>query len=617
MSGLTFSSVWRSGSAAHRLLRQQTDGLSTRRVAAWGVTFALVLALLGCGFARWPLSVTKIGDSLNASLGASPRLLWSAPQAAAFVALPWPSVHIVDAQLNDDYGVNLLNAPRARLDLSLLELLRGRLVPAGATLVNPTVTLDLDRPPFAGQPLGLPEQARVAGALTPLASLRLSNGVLRLVSKSRGLDTLIDGVRGRLDGLTIGHQLRFDLSAVWRNVPIAIVGTLIDPEAGAKGAPSPLALALDSPVARLAFNGTLVGGASPELEGDATMSIASIAALAKLIGAPIVWMWPNDLSIKGKAKATPEAISLNDLALTSARQTFEGALQIADVGGRPNVSGTFAAEEAAVAPFLGPADRFVDPAGGWKASPFAVGALQAFDLDLRLSAARLDIYGHALSKAAASVIVRSGRLSASLIEAGAFDGHLRGDADVECVGKNLKIDARGELVDADLGAAFADFGRPVATGRGGARFDVATFGDSPAAAIAGLSGSASLDAVDGGIVGVNLEEALRRSQRHLVDIGRDTRLGGTSFDKLAVSVVLDKGRAAIDRGEMASRGISVGAKGVIDLAARGWDVKLRAVQTDSSGAESENAARLAFDVKGPWSAPTIRATGAGAQAGSE
>ena len=83
-----------------------------RRAVAWGFAVALIVALAACGFMRWPLSAAKVGDSLNAAFGASPRLHWSAPQAATFSVFPWPSVRIADARLDDAYGVNLLSAPR-------------------------------------------------------------------------------------------------------------------------------------------------------------------------------------------------------------------------------------------------------------------------------------------------------------------------------------------------------------------------------------------------------------------------------------------------------------------------------------------------------------------------
>jgi AsmA protein len=583
-----------------------------RRAVAWSCAVALILALAACGFVRWPLSAAKVGDSLNAALGPSPRLHWSAPQAATFSVLPWPSLRIVDARLDDAGGVNLLSAPTARLDLSLVELARGRFITTRAVLASPTVTLDIDRPPFASPVAGLAQPPSVAGALAPLTSLSLTNGFLRVVGARRGLDTLIANVQGRLDGFTVGDQLRFNLSAEWRNAPIAIAGSLSDPEAAAKGAPSRFEFALDSPIAKFAFDGALALGDKPSAEGDMNGSVPSIAALTALLNAerPHV-LASDDIAISGKIKATPDALTLGEATLTSADQTFEGAIEIAGLGGRPAVSGTLAAETLALEPLLGPPQRLFDESGGWSAKPFALTPPQAFDLDLRLSASRLDVYGPKLADAAASLIVRDGKLSMSLIDAAAYGGRLKGEATLTCVGEDLKLNARGELTDADLGAALADFSRPEATGRGAARFSIETSGVSPAAAVAALTGTAVLEAADGGIVGVNLEEALRRSQRRPVDVARDMRLGGTAFDKLAVSLSFDDGRARIERGAMTSRGVGAGLEGLVDLVAQRWALRLNAVQTDAAGEESQNAAHLALDIDGPWSAPMVRSIGGG------
>ena len=344
-------------------------------------------------------------------------------------------------------------------------------------------------------------------------------------------------------------------------------------------------------------------------------SIPSIAALTALLNAerPPV-LAADDLAVAGKIKAAPDAVTLGDATLTSAEQTFEGALEIAHPGGRPTVSGTLAAEALALEPLLGPPQRLFDPSGAWSEKPFALAPPQSFDLDLRLSASRLDVYGWRLADAAAALIVKDGKLSANLMEAAAYGGRLEGEASVVCTDGDLKLSARGELAEADLGAALADFGRPAATGRGAARFSVETSGSSPAAVIAALSGAAALEATDGGIVGVNLEEALRRSQRRPIDVGRDMRLGGTAYDRLAVSLSLADGRAEVERGAMTSRGVSAGLDGLIDLVAQEWALTLSAVQTDAAGEESQNAAHLTLDIDGPWTAPTIRAIGEGDRA---
>jgi AsmA protein len=582
-----------------------------RRAVAWGLALALIVALAACGFVRWPLSAMKVGDSLNAAFGPSPRLHWSAPRAATFSALPWPNLRIVDARLDDMYGVNLLSAPAARLNLSLVELLRGRFIPKRAILESPTVIVDVDRPPFAGEAEGSAGPAIVASALAPLTSLRLTNGVVRLVSAKRGVDTLIDNVRGSVDGLTIGDQLRFNLSAEWLNTSFAVAGALSDPEAAAKGAQSAVAFALDSALVKLVFGGTLGFGDKPSAEGDLTASVPSIGALAAFLHtAPPPVLATDDIAVTAKVTTAPDALTLSDATLTSAGQTLEGALAISDAGGRAAISGTLAAETLALEPLLGPPERVFDPSGGWSAKPFAFALLRSFDLDLRLSATHLDLYGRALADSAASVIVNDGKLNMTLIEAAAYGGRLEGEAAVAATGQDVTMSGRGHLADADLGAAIADFGQPVMTGSGGVRFAVRASGASPAAAIASLTGTASLEAADGAILGFNLEEALRRSRHRPVDVERDMRLGGTAFDKLAVSLALTDGRARVERGAMTSHGVTAELDGLIDLVAQNWALRVNSVQTDAAGDTSPDAARLTLDIAGPWSAPTIHAIGA-------
>ena len=382
-----------------------------RRVTAWGLALALIVALAACSFVRWPLSAAKVGDSLNAAFGASPRLHWSAPKAASFSALPWPSVRILDAQLDDVHGVDLLSAPSARLNLSLIDLLRGRFIPKGAILVSPRVTIDVDAPPFASSAGGQIGSASVAGALAPLTSLSLSDGVLRLVSAKRGLDTFIENVQGRFDGLTIGDQLQFSLSAVWRNKPFTVAGAFNDPETAAKGGPSSVVFALDSPLAKFAFGGALALGENPSVEGDLTASVPSISSLAAFLNtqAPTI-LAVNDIAVTAKIKGADHSLTLGDARFNSAGQTVEGALAINDTGERLAISGTLAAEALALGPLFGPPAQIFDPSGRWSPKPFPLAALRNLDLDLRLSAAHVDVYGLPLADAAASVIVNDGRL---------------------------------------------------------------------------------------------------------------------------------------------------------------------------------------------------------------
>ena len=257
-----------------------------RRAVAWGLALAGIVALTGCGFIRWPLSAAKVGDSLNAAFGASPRLHWSAPQAASLSVLPWPSVRIGDARLDDAYGVNLLSAPAARLNLSLIDLLRGRFIPTGVVLVSPTVTIDVDRPPFARATGELAGPASVArGALAPLASLRLSNGVLRLVSARRGLDAVDrqgSGPLRRPDG-----RRPTALQPVRCVAEHAYHGRRRARRSGKRrqGRAEPDRIRARFAVGQTCIRRLARARRHPDAEGDLTASIPSIAALASFLDA--------------------------------------------------------------------------------------------------------------------------------------------------------------------------------------------------------------------------------------------------------------------------------------------------------------------------------------------
>jgi len=581
-----------------------------RRAAAWaGVVVVTAAVAAGLGLAPWPLTTKQVADNLNAAFDASARVRWSVPDAATFRVLPWPSLRIVDARLNDAFGENLVSAPEARLDLSLGELIKGRLTPVRAVLVTPVMTLDLDRPPLAFKDAQAAD-ADASGALAQLVGIGLTNGVLRFVSKSRRFDTVLENVQGRIDGLARGDQIRVHLSAIWRDSPIAISGSLDNLERAERGEPSALEALLISPIVNLSFSGALAAGGVPNLEGEVSASVPSIKALARLVGQePPTFLAADDVVITARLAATASEATLAEAIATSARQTLQGALHAANVNGRPVVSGSFDADRLAIAPLIGPAPPLIDRDGRWSVRAFAVAPPRGFDLDLRLSAGHLDVYGRELANAAGSVILKDGVLTASLIDAAAYGGRLRGETRVVCEEEDLNVRASAKLAAADFGAAFSDFGWPAVTGQGTLEFSLETTGRSPVAAVAGLSGSASLRLEQGAVSGINLEEALRRSQRRPIDVARDMRIGGTAFDTLALEVALGRGIVHVVNGELGAHGVAVNLQGQIDLPAQAWDLRANATQVGAAGQESPEAAHLSFDIGGPWSAPTIRVTG--------
>ena len=117
-----------------------------RRSLKLTIAASAAAAMLAAGLVHWPISSARVGVEFNR---ATPPigLRWRGPERAALTVLPWPTLRIIGVDLLEADGRSLLTAPSARFPLSLVALLRGRFMPTGAMLDNPTALIDLDAAP--------------------------------------------------------------------------------------------------------------------------------------------------------------------------------------------------------------------------------------------------------------------------------------------------------------------------------------------------------------------------------------------------------------------------------------------------------------------------------------
>ncbi|MBV8593112.1 MAG: AsmA family protein [Caulobacteraceae bacterium] len=563
-----------------------------------------MIAVIGaCGLTRWTLPGKLVGESLNQAVTVPIGLRWSALDAATFRALPWPSVSFFGARL-DSSGVTLA-APEARLDLSVTALLRGRLVPTRAVFNSPIVTIDLDEPNLALRDR-LERFLSSRKAAAPIANVSLTNGVVRIVDATHNFDTVLEGVQGRLDGLAFDDRLRVNLSAMWRETPIVLSASIASLDDATRGDAADLNMAVVSAVGSFAFNGAFVAGNAPSLTGDLSFSSQALADFARIAGLrPPPYMAVNDLSVAARATVTPDDLTLDDATIRTAGETLQGALRIADFRGRAAISGTLDADRLSIGALFGSPWPFMNADGSWSERRFALALPREFDIDLRISAETLNLFGQTLTNAAGSLMLKDGGLTASLVEASAYGGRIEGEARLACVEDAVDLHARTKLTDGDLGAALAGFGFTEFAGRGTLTLALIATGSSPAAAIGRMNGVASLKADDGAIEGVNLEEALRRSQRRPIDAAHDLRAGSTAFDRLVLEILVGQGVAHVVKGELASRGVKAAVRGAIDLSDRTLNLSVKAAQIDPAGEASQDSVPLDFEIKGPWASPTL------------
>ena len=574
----------------------------------WAIGLLCVLGVLACGAYHWPVRSAKVGAEINQATPARLGLHWRGPARATLAMLPWPTLRVVGLELVDAGDRSVLSAPVARFPLSLAGLLRGRFVPLGASLRSPTAFIDLDATPVAAAKQRALSDGEDGEPSALWSHVRLRGGVLHIVSAAHQFDTLIENLDGSFDWPGGDKPLSFALAGAWRDEAVTIAGGIDSPREGLRKHATGVKLAIDSRPLSFAMDGTWGGDASSGFAGDVSARIHALGALERLLGVPAAPLFVGDaLSLEGKAQTNGASLALSDARLELSGQTFEGALTLSRESDRTAISGTLAAESLKLEPLFGPPPTFLNAQGGWSSESFDFAPARGLDLDLRISAAHADWRGHRIDDVAGSLICKDGRLTAKLLEAGAYQGVLKGQLTLARGASGLEAQLVGSLVDADIGAALAGFGWNGYRGRGGVEFSLRSTGFAPADSAASLAGAGSLDLQAGVIDGVSIEEAMRRSLRRPIDVARDMAIGQTTFTRAHAQFTVANGNAEIGGARVEGPGSTIAVEGAIDIAAREFDMRLVASQADAQGAPSADAARLTIMLSGPWSAPTVAA----------
>jgi AsmA protein len=573
----------------------------------WALVVLFALFALPAGFYRWPISSAFVIEETSARLSHSLGLDLRRPARVRFSLLPRPTLHMVDVEVRGQDNATILTAPEANVRLALLPLLIGNFEFVSAKLRRPTILLDLDSHPFAsGSAISTTIRTR-GGARdpAPLGGLRIHSGLIRVVSATYGVDTIVEDVEGSFDWPKLDSSLRVDLHATWRDERLAIGASLGAPANLLEGRGSDSRLSIASSNAQFRLDGDIL---SPSrFEGSISADIVSASALKRMLGLPEAsGLSDGRISLAAKIAANMQMLTFSAMRLSFLEQNFEGALAFTRPSKRLAVSGTLAADELNLEPILATAPSVIDAKGDWSDTPFNFAALTAFDFDLRISAARVQWRSHPLTNAAIEFLSENGRLTATLAEATAYAGLLKGEITLAPASAGFQTHASASLVDADIGALCGNFGWGAYSGQGGGELALDAIGDSPAALAHALEGRASIRLAPGVVNGLSFEEALRRSERRPIDVFNDMRMGRTVLTQAAASLTLDRGGAGLMNASMAGPGINVSLAGSLNIIARQLAARATAIQTDEEGVPTEKGPRLDFDIAGPWSAPTIK-----------
>jgi AsmA protein len=578
------------------------------KLAALLVVAALIAA---AGAHRWPISPALVSGEFGRQLANAVGLELRGPARAYLILLPLPTVQLVDIELCDGNGAAVISVPHARARIALGPLLTGRLRLSGASLRRPTVLVDLDKSPFGKDSAlaRLLEAKDAAASETPLGVLRLQRGLLHIVSAQSGLDTLIEDVSGELEWPRLVDPARLDVRATWRGAPVTIAARLDAPAQWLSDGGSPASLDLGSSVGAVKLTGVLKAHEKNAFEGSIDARFASTAALARLFGQkPPNFAQDGRLAFAGAIAFNTHGLTLGDLRLEALSQKFDGALALMrSPSSGWTLSGSLATDALSLDDLVAKAPSLTDGDGAWSETPLALSPLETLALDLRASVAKIKWRNHAIQDAALSLISRDGRITATLSEATAYKGLLKGEVSFAPDERGLEMRASASLANADIGALFGDLGVAGYTGQGQAQFSVEAAGDSAAALARALTGDAAATLGPGVFDGVSVEEALRRSERRpIVNLFADMRTGRTVFNQAEAKATIEKGKARLRDAAMTGPGVWIGLKGGADLAGGQLDVQLSAARADEHGALDPAGPAINVTISGPWSRPTVK-----------
>jgi AsmA protein len=510
-------------------------------------------------------------------------------------------------------GSPALAAERLSVRLRFLPLLLGRIEVADVSLLRPKILISLD-------PAGRSNWSTLVSTLTrtlkpggtssergmSFSEIRILDGTVLVHDEARGFAETLDGVELSLAWPSISKSFGATGQFVWRGEKIDASVSLGDFFSALKGERSGLKLRMTGSLLKAAFEGQLSHHPTLKVEGTLAADSPSLRKALRWAGLkPLPGGGLGPFALKAQTNVISNTVAFSGVNVELDGNAAEGVLTlIAD--GRPLLQGTLAAEEIDVAPYVATIELLAANERSWSRAPILLDGLTGFDMDLRLSAARIALSGTKVGRTAVAAGVRNGRFTLTIGESQAFGGVVKGSMGIAKADGGADVKAQLQFTDVDLESAIATvFGVRRLEGRGNLALTIDGSGSDVFAVARAVNGSATLTAARGALTGVDVEQLLRRLERRPLSGGGEFRSGRTPFDKLAVTVKLAEGTATVDDVQLEGGAIRLALGGSASIPAR--DLNLKGVATLVNMPARDNAApfELPFVVRGRWEDPVM------------
>ena len=581
-------------------------GLKRLAIAVAAVVAVALLTLVTLSFLIPAATVRDaVAKQIQAVTGLDPML-----RGDVSVSLfPSGTASFHNVLLGDDRtGQAAVVADELNARLRYLPLFAGRIEIADVTLVRPTITVN-----FAadGQSNWSGLVQSLAHALTPdpgraasFSEIGINDGVIVVRDAAKGDVERFDGVNFQIAWPSISRSFGANGRLVWHGEPVEASFTLTDFLAALSGQHSGVKVRLTSAPLKLTFDGA--ASAQPTLKAEGTLSVdaPSLREAMRWTGkTKIPFGGFGRFALRAQSTISAGVASLADVNVELDGNSAEGVLTLS-TGDRRMVQGTLAAEALNLTPYVSGVRLMANnERGGWDQLPITLDGLADLNLDLRLSAASIKIAKVQLGRTAVGATMHSGKLDLAIGESQAFGGLVKGAVGFAIAKSGVEATSHVQFLDVDLENCLNQvFGIQKVAGRGNLNLNVDGAGGSILAVTNTLSGTATLNARSGALLGVDVEQLLRRLERRPLSGNGDFRSGRTPFDRLVLNLSIDRGVVSVDDLRIDGPAVRLAIGGQASVPLRDLDLKGTATLISSA---SSNEFELPFVVQGRWDDPIM------------
>jgi len=526
---------------------------------------------------------------------------------ASVSLFPTGSVSFADVVFGDALQPALV-AERLTARLRFFPLLIGRVEIADVSLDHPRIAIEFQsngQSNWSALMEALTRSQTATQRLAAFSEMRIDGGTVVIHDETRKINETLYGVEFSLAWPSISKSFGATGHFIWHDAPVDASFTLADFPAALVGNRSGLKLRAFGIPMKAAFEGAISLKPTLKIEGTLAADAASLRnAMVWLGQKPLPGGGFGRFAIKAKTNVAGGTIGLSNVNVELDGNSAEGVLTFA-ADGRQTLQGTLAADALDLTPYVSTVRLLTANERAWNNGRITLDGLAGLDLDLRLSAGSVVVSNAKLGRTAIAANLRGSHLAITVGEAQAFGGVIKGSLGLANLSEGIDVKSQLQFTDVDLESCLGQlFGLRRLEGKGNITLLVEGAGDSVLALTHTLNGTANLVGTNGALIGLNVEQLLRRLERRPLSGGGEFRSGRTPYDKLAVALKVAQGTVSVEDVKVEGATVTLALAGSASIPARELDLKGTAALV-TPPRPGTAPFELPFIVQGSWDDPIM------------